>query len=135
MIWLFEGNMTVAGYYRLPWYDTLEAHTALFAACGLVFLTALAGWSLQAWRGRDGLLPTPARLACELACAMRSMTTAPRPCGAKESMWVSTPCLLSPVLSASRATNPTDSSCVVSRWLLCSSFSSFSGCISWTKER
>jgi len=42
-VYLFEGNMPAAGYYRLPWYGTPQLHTALVIVCSLIFLATLVG--------------------------------------------------------------------------------------------
>lgn len=70
--YLFEGNMPVAGYYRLPWYGTLEMHGVLVTVCILVFLTSLAGWTWQAWRRQSGVpaVPLPAHPAYRSAAAL-----------------------------------------------------------------
>ena len=56
---LFEGNMPVAAYFRLPWYGAPEVHYLLLGFCGLVFLTTVCVWPVQAWRCMRHPTPPP----------------------------------------------------------------------------
>ena len=72
-IWLFEGNTPVFGYTRLPWYTTPAVHSVLLGGTALVFLTAIAVWSLRALRHRQhgpAMAPWSARLARPVAVAL-----------------------------------------------------------------
>ena len=53
-VYLFEGNMPVAAYYRLPWYGNPQLHALLLAACALIFLANLSLQLWQRWGGQSG---------------------------------------------------------------------------------
>lgn len=70
---LFEGNIPVFGYTRLPWYATAPVHSVMLGCSALVFLTAIAVWSLRALRHRQrgpAVSPWSARLARPVAAAL-----------------------------------------------------------------
>jgi CubicO group peptidase (beta-lactamase class C family) len=64
---LFWGPLA---YFKVPWYQAPSLSLLALAACLLVFLSALLGWSVDAvlrWRRRDRPSPGGARLARLLA--------------------------------------------------------------------
>ena len=67
---LFEGNLPIAGYTRLPWYGVPELHFAILAVCVPVFLLTPLGWSVGALRDSAGGVGFPAQWARRVAGTM-----------------------------------------------------------------
>ncbi|MCP5113192.1 MAG: hypothetical protein GY953_20365, partial [bacterium] len=70
---LFEGNLPIAGYTRLPWYGAPELHYTLLALCLALFLSTPIGWWVSTLRRppRDDALPAQrVRMVGSAMCAV-----------------------------------------------------------------
>ncbi|NNJ12746.1 beta-lactamase family protein [Chloroflexales bacterium ZM16-3] len=64
---LFIENNPFRAYDRVPWYETGGFALGLFAACGLIFVSAIAGWPITAFINRGRRASSAHRLSIQLA--------------------------------------------------------------------
>lgn len=69
----FRGNLPMVAFAKMRWFETPQFHYSILASTGLLFLSALVGWPIIAFRRRRRLQPTPeanplARFLGWLAC-------------------------------------------------------------------